>query len=146
MAGAPSSGCQPTGSSVPDTWAMASALFGATGPPLNTTDGLVASSVHGSSTWPTGTLVGRFSTTPSVPCSDSCSTIRTTVRRKLGSPSTGVATSRRPARTSDAISSMYLSFRPLGRGVPDRDRDCDRRGDVGVEHRGDDVVRPDLVR
>src|SRR5271157_5078738 len=123
MAGAPSSGCQPTGSSVPVMWARASALFGATGPPLNTTDGSVASSVHGSSTWPTGTLVGRFSTTLSVPCSVSCSTIRTTVRRKLGSPSTGVATSRRPARTSDAISSIYLSsFRLLGRRVPDRDR------------------------
>jgi putative AlgH/UPF0301 family transcriptional regulator len=47
---APSSGCQPTGSSVPGTSASASALFGATGPPLNTTDGSVASSVHGSST------------------------------------------------------------------------------------------------
>src|SRR5271165_296766 len=124
MAGAPSSGCQPTGSSVPGTWARASALFIATGPPLNTTDGSVASSVHGSSTWPTGTLVGRFSTTPSVPCSVSCSTIRTTVRRKLGSPSTGVATSRRPARTSDAISSIYLSsFRLLGRSV-ERRRDA----------------------
>src|SRR6185437_13271605 len=141
----PSSGCQPTGSSVPGTWARASALFGETGPPVNTTEGSVASSVHGSSTWPTGTLVGRFSTTPSVPCSASCSTTRTTLRRKLGSPSIGVATSSRPARASDAISSIFLSsVKLLGGGVPYRHGD--RRGHVRMEHRRDDVVRPDLVR
>ena len=95
-----SSGRQPTGSSWPGTLARPSALFGATGPPLKTTDGSLTSSVHGSSTRPTGTLVGRFSTTPRVPSSGSSSTTSTTVRLKLGSPSNGVATSSRPARTS----------------------------------------------
>ena len=60
----PSSARQPTGSASPGTMARASALFGATGPPRKTTDGPVTRSVQDSSTCPTGTSVGRFSTTP----------------------------------------------------------------------------------
>ena len=96
----PSSARQPTGSSSPGTIASASALFGATGPPRKTTDGPVTRSVQDSRTCPTGTSVGRLSTTPSVPSSGSSSTMRTTVRRKFGSPSNGVATSSRPESSS----------------------------------------------
>src|SRR5262249_59296795 len=97
----------------PGTRAGPRALSGATGPPLNPTDGPLASSVQGSSTRPTGTFVGRFSTTPSVPSSGSSSTTSTTVRRKLGSPSNGVATSSRPARTSS-----MSPFLPILGGTP----------------------------
>ncbi len=100
----PSSERQPSGSSSPSASASARALFGETGPPLNTTVGPVTSSVHDSSTCPTWTSVGRFSTTPSVPSSGSSSTTRITVRRKLGSPSSGVATRSRPPRDSASIS------------------------------------------
>src|SRR6185312_2531508 len=100
VSGVESSARQPTGSSLPGTLARPSALFGATGPPLKTTDGSLTSSVHGSSTRPTGTLFGRLRPTPRVPSSGSSSTTSTTVRLKLGSPSIGVATSNRPARTS----------------------------------------------
>src|SRR5499427_4569646 len=150
-----SSARQPTGSSWPGTLAKPRALFGATGPPRNTTEGLLTRSVQGSSTRPTGTLVGRFKTTPRVPSSGSSSTTSTTVRLKLGSPSMGVATSSRPARTS-SISPFWPMRGPAptprsGRsavpppgGVADR---CGHRGrHVGVEHRRDDVVRPQFGR
>src|SRR5260370_762705 len=91
----PSSERQPSGSSSPWARASARALLGETGQPLNTTVGPVTSSVHDSSTCPTWASVGRFSTTPTVPSSGSSSTTRITARRKLGSPSSGVATSSR---------------------------------------------------
>jgi hypothetical protein len=108
----PSSARHPTGSSSPGTMASPSALFGETGPPRNTTGGRVTRSVQDSSTSSTGVSVGLFSTTPRVPSSGSSSTTRTTDRRKLGSPSSGVATSSRPAR----ISSTY-PFSLMGAGT-----------------------------
>src|SRR6202050_5456141 len=102
----PSSERQPSGSSSPRARGSARALFGETGPPLNTTEGPVARSLHGSSTCPTSTSVGRFRTTPRVPSPGSSSTIMITVLRKFGSPSNGVATRSRPPRDS---ASMYQS-------------------------------------
>src|SRR6266571_7003499 len=118
MIGVPSSGRQPSGSPSPGTRARATALSGDTGPPLNTTAGPVTRSVHDSSTWATGTWVGRFSTTPSVPSSRSCSTTSTTARRKFGSPSIGVATSNRPTSVLSCIaSSWYLPHGICGAAV-----------------------------
>ncbi len=70
---------------------------GETGPPRNTTAGGAsrAWSFHGWRISPTGTCVGRLSTTPSAPSSPWSST-RTTARSKFGSPSFVDATRRRP--------------------------------------------------
>ena len=87
---------QPNGSSALDTAANASALSVCTGPPWNSTDGPVTRESQEGSTCVTLMSLGRFSTTPSVPPSSSCSRISTTLRLKLGSSSSGVATSSAP--------------------------------------------------
>src|SRR5262249_14096570 len=110
---------QPTGSSLPCASASASALFGEIGPPRNTTGGPDASGGQGSSTWASGISVGRLSTTPSVPSSRSSSPIKTTVRRKLGSPSSGVAASRRPLRDCSSIAQSCASKLTGGTAAPD---------------------------
>ncbi len=118
---------QPSGSSPARARASARALLGDTGPPRNTTGGPVTSSVQAARTWSSGTSVGRFSTTPSVPSSASSSTTRITVRRKLGSPSSGVAASSRAAEgfsLHEVIiprSAAALPEQPASQGLIDGD-------------------------
>src|SRR4051794_29276120 len=66
-----------------------------TGPPTKTTGGGALRSAQSGRGSPTSSSDGRLSTTPSAPSSLS-SSMRMTARSKLGSLSSGVATSRRP--------------------------------------------------
>ena len=93
---------------------------GCTGPPSNTRSrsGITSARRPGRASRDTSG-VGRLSTRPSAPSSE-CSSISTTVRRKLGSTRAGAATSRRPRRLSGASSLTGTSPARVPRSRPAR--------------------------